>query len=67
LWQNIQCQALFIVSQREQAFLQDVALQILQRMPFSIKNGAKQQMQRLSSISVSSIFLIEFFLKFLFI
>jgi len=32
-WQNMQCQALSDVSQREQAFLQDLAPQSLQRTP----------------------------------
>lgn len=63
-WQNMQCQALSDVSQREQAFLQDRAPQSLQRTPRSIRNDAKQQAQRLSRTTrfVSSSF--EFFLNF---
>lgn len=48
-WQNMQCQALSDVSQREQAFLQDLAPQSLQRTPRPIRNGARQQAQRLLS------------------
>lgn len=66
-WQNIQCQALSDVSQREQAFLQDLAPQSLQRTPRPTRNGAKQQAQRPLSTTTRFVPLVfEFFLNFFF-